>query len=217
MIWFRVTLLTLFACGAGAGVFLFSPDPLSEVVRDAVGNRLNHHFDEMYLRARRGQATSADRFTLRVVYGGMVAGGRLAYPEAASILGHYLEGRTDDLILSADYFRRSPVVRRALRTKACGRIGPVGLRTNEDPRLAYALNPFFIEVRCEHGQRQIDVWQRIEFAPLDGRGRVNTTFRIGRLALRLDDSLVHVFDAEGGCRPFLVHSRWSESMGESGL
>lgn len=189
-----------------ASALCLVPNP----VTDAINRTLDRHYSEMYVRARKGEATARDRLELRVAYAGMVAFGRVAYPEAAAILEHYLAGRTGDLNLSPVYFRQSPVIRKALAQQRCGRIGPVSFRVRDDPRVAYAVNGFFLDVRCEGERRHIDLNQRIEFASLRGRARPVTPLRIGQLQVRLDDALIHVFDDEGACKPFTVHAGWTE-------
>jgi hypothetical protein len=153
-------------------------------VIDGITERFDHH----RLRLR-------DKVLLRTMYGGMVFAGRWKYPEASSILWHYMRGAGEDLHLRSAYFRSSPVVMRKLAQHPGRRIT---LRIDEDPRIAYAVNGFSAE---ERGGTLV-IHERIVFDRR--RNGDSTPFRVLKKRVVVPDRLVYVFEETGGCRPFTV-------------
>ena len=144
--------------------------------------------------------TAADIEHMERFYDALILGGRILYPEAAGILHHYLHGDGSDLRITSEYFFESDFLQTYLEEMAGGRTGPIWLRISDDPRIAYAVNGFFIEW---HDGIPV-VTQYIEFDHAEGSG-VYTTFPRPGGQLIVPDRLIRVFESAGGCRPFTVY------------
>jgi hypothetical protein len=175
---FTVSLVILVLLAA----FVFYLD--AQGVIDGITNR----FDQHRLRWR-------DKVLLRTMYRAMVFAGRWKYPEASSILWHYMCGSGEDLHLDSAYFRKSPLIMRKLAGRPGGR---VTLRIDEDPRIAYAVNGFLAE---ERGGTLV-IHERIVFDRR--RGGDYTPFRVLKKRVVVPDRLVYVFEETGGCKPYTV-------------
>lgn len=147
-----------------------------------------------------GAVTSRDIRVMKNFYKSLIAGGRLIYPEAAAILKHYLFGDGSDIRLESRYFFNSDTVQRAISNMIGSHSPPVYLRISEDPRIAYAVNGFHIEIR----EGEYYVVQFIDFDNTAG-GNLYTTFPRPGGELKVPDRLVRIFEAEGGCLPFTVY------------
>ncbi len=151
------------------------------------------------------QATTwCDRAVMHVTYGSMIVATRFIWPEASMNLAHVVYGNGSRLELPSDYFRRSAVIRRAIRRAPTGISGPYTLRQSEDQRLSYTYNPFHLEIRQVQGGRRIRIFEYMVFAK---DKRVRTTFVLGRFKFRMSDGLVYVISP---CKPFIAEATWTE-------
>lgn len=157
----------------------------------------DRHLMGMHRRWLVHRTTQLDRWQCRLLYGGIVAAGRLRYPEAAAVLAHYIEGSGRPLQLPPDYLRRSPVVCGALATLRVGQTRVVTLHQAADWRLSYALNPF----RLRREPHRVVLYQWMAFDP---RPAARTVLNLGLLRFTVPDGLVHVLEP----RPFMAHSEW---------
>ncbi|MBK0401879.1 hypothetical protein I5M27_02715 [Adhaeribacter sp. BT258] len=124
--------------------------------------------------------------------------GKIIYPESANLLEHYLDGTGKNLYLEADYFRKSPVVRKNLNSMRVNETKEVRFKQHEDWRLSYALNPFYLK----KGRKMIKIYQEIEFSTKKG---VYTNLNFYFFKVRLPDRLVHVLKP----KPFMVYISWN--------
>jgi hypothetical protein len=145
-------------------------------------------------RALAGRSTSADHLGLRLLYDGLWLGGRVAYPQAAELLGHYRAGSGDTLRFDARPLLRHPEVRRALRQ---GRPGiafrhhatgaaPFYVVRQTDWPLYYAFDLLYIRQRGD----KVIFYDNYFFQPLARRSYAR--FRVGKVGVRLNDGLIRV-------------------------
>lgn len=145
-------------------------------------------------RALAGRSTPTDRAGLCLLYQTLLLGGRVAYPQAAELLRHYVRGHGDTLRFDARPLLRHPEVQQALRLHRPGiafRHQAVGatpfytvLRT--DWPLYYAFDLLYIR---QQGRR-ISFYDNYFFQPLARRSY--TRFGLGKVRLRLNDGLIRV-------------------------
>jgi hypothetical protein len=160
------------------------------------------NIDEIVLRFDNNALTEKDKKTLRKVYNNIIFYGGFIYPEASKILKHYIFGNGDDLIINSKYFFESKVIINALnKNQNAEIIGPVTLKISEDPRIAYAVNGFYI-----NKNDPMEIYQEIVFANKKDRNTF-TSFNILNKKINIPDRLVRAFEADGGCNRFTVRIR----------
>lgn len=165
--------------------------------------------DAITARAVAGRSTIIDKVALTALYGGMIVAGSIVYPEASRILRTYLYGDADTLRLDPSYFARSAFLRDTLAHLRTGTFGPIRLELRRDPRLAFAVNRFFLEVRKSGTRSDIRLYVEVVFEALGPNLNDRTPFGLGRRVLWVPDALVHVVRTRASGRLF-VESRWPE-------
>jgi hypothetical protein len=145
-------------------------------------------------RALAGRSTTADHLGLRLLYDGLWLGGRVAYPQAAELLGHYRAGTGDTLRFAAGPLLRHPEVRRALRQgrpgitfrhQAAG-ASPFYVVAKTDWPLYYAFDLLYIRQR----DGKVVFYDNYFFQPVARRSYAR--FRVGKIGVRLNDGLIRV-------------------------
>lgn len=126
-------------------------------------------------------------FFKKILVIGMIFVGSFFYPEASQILYHYCFGNGEKLILDSEYIKNSKIVSREFKKMKVGQKKRVAFKQNEDWRLSYALNPFYIE----KWEDKVIITQFIKF---DSTNKSYTYFG----PFKISDNIVHVFD----CTPF---------------
>ena len=179
---------------------VFSPDPLSAAARIPVQGRLQSLLDGMRDRFATGTSTACDRGLLRAGAAMGAAIGGLAYPEGAAVLRHAVADRGDVLRLDATWFRQDPWLEAQIRGLGPGVHGPIGVRLDDDPRLALAINPFYLDI---HDDEVRLFHPTTRFAAADA-APVPTVVPIGRIRLAVWDNLVGALQT----RLFVAEARW---------
>jgi hypothetical protein len=162
------------------------------------------NIDEIVERFDNGSLTKYDKRTIDRIYGNMIFFGGLIYPEASKILKHYIRGNGDDLEIISNYFFESKIIVEKIKVNNRKElIGPVTLKIRDNPRVAYAVNGFFIK-----NSDQMEIYQKINFASRDDRNTY-TVFNLSILNLsikeiKIPDRLIRKFEANGGCKEFTV-------------
>lgn len=179
---------------------VFSPDPLSAAARIPVQSGLQSLLDGIRDRFATRTSTVCDRAVLRAGAAIGAAIGGVAYPEGAAVLRHALADTGEVLRLDAAWFRQDPWLEAQIRRLGPGVHGPIGARLDDDPRLALAINPFYLdihddEVRLFHPTMR---FAAAEAAP------VPTVVPIGLLRLKVWDNLVGALQT----RSFVAEARW---------
>jgi hypothetical protein len=160
------------------------------------------NIDEIVLRFDNNTLTENDKKTLNNIYRNIIFFGGFIYPEASKILKHYIFGNGDDLIITSEYFFESKFIINTLnKNQNMEIIGPVTLKIKENPRIAYAVNGFYI-----NRNNPMEIYQEIIFASRKDRNTY-TSFDILNKKLNIPDRLVRVFEADGGCNKFTVRIR----------
>ncbi len=145
-------------------------------------------------RALAGRSTPADHLGLRLLYDGLWLGGRVAYPQAAELLGHYRAGSGDTLRFAAGPLLQHPEVRRALRQgrpgitfrhQAAG-ASPFYVVRKTDWPLYYAFDLLYIR-QCGG---KVFFYDNYFFQPVARRSYAR--FRVGKIGVRLNDGLIRV-------------------------
>jgi hypothetical protein len=158
--------------------------------------------DEIVKRFDNNSLTKYDKKTMGKIYGNMVFFGGIIYPEAAKILKHYISGNGEDIKIISKYFFESRIIKDALTNNPkIEIIGPITLKINEDPRIAYAINGFYIK-----NSDPIEIYQKINFANRDDR-HTYTLFSIFNKEIKIPDRLIRMFEMDGGCKEFTVKIR----------
>ena len=158
-------------------------------------------------RALAGRSTAADHFGLRLLYDGLWLGGRVAYPQAAQLLGHYRAGSGDTLRFDARPLLRHPEVRQALRQgkpgitfrHQNGGTSPFYVVSKTDWPLYYAFDLLYIRQRGG----QVIFYDNYFFQPVARRSYAR--FRVGKIGVRLNDGLIRV--AYPQARSFVAYSQ----------
>jgi hypothetical protein len=154
-------------------------------------NEIVENFDKNLL-------TKYDKRTMERIYKNMIFFGSFIYPEASKILKHYIFGNGEDLIIESEYFYNSKVIKNVLDNKKNEILGPIKLNINDDPRIAYAINGFYIK-----NINQIEIYQEIKFAERNDKD-IYTFFDILGNKLKIPDRLIRIFEENGGCKTFTV-------------
>lgn len=150
--------------------------------------------DGVERRALAGRSTPTDHLGLRLLYDGLWLGGRVAYPQAALLLGHYRAGTGDTLRFDARPLLRHPEVRQALRQGRPGitfrhqNVGasPFYVVRKTDWPLYYAFDLLYIRQRGN----QVVFYDNYFFQPVARRSYAR--FRVGKIGVQLNDGLIRV-------------------------
>jgi hypothetical protein len=163
-------------------------------------------------RALAGRATRLDQYGLRLLCGTLQLGGRVVYPQAAELLGHYCHGRGDTLRFDAQPLLRHPEVQQAMRLQKPGitfrhqpKAGPFYIARRTDWGFYYAFDLLYI--RQTPGA--VVFYDNYFFQP--PRRRSYTRFNFGRLHCKLNDGLVRV--AYPQAKPFIAYAKVTAPTG----
>ncbi|MBF9142018.1 hypothetical protein [Hymenobacter properus] len=163
-------------------------------------------------RALAGRSTRLDQFGLRLLYGALQLGGRVVYPQAAELLGHYCGGRGDTLRFDAQPLLRHPEVQQALRLQKPGitfrhqaAAGPFYIARRTDWGLYYAFDLLYIR----QAPGTVVFYDNYFFQPLARRSY--TRFNFGRLHCKLNDGLIRV--AYPQAKPFVAYAKATAPAG----
>jgi hypothetical protein len=136
----------------------------------------------------------------------MIYSTKFIYPEASLILKEYLYGNQDTLELSSAYFKKAPFVLDKIKKSNASVIGPCYIRLNEDRRIAYAVNGFYIRKKSDKKGEAYALYQDIVFSQ-DCRKQVTTGFYIFNKKIRLNDCLVHAVKKRHNDHLFVI-AQW---------
>ncbi|MGI4872823.1 MAG: hypothetical protein ACRYFX_16820 [Janthinobacterium lividum] len=166
-----------------------------------------HWLNGVEQRALASRSTLSDRLGLRLLYGGGQLAGRMAYPQAAGLLHHYLQGSGDTLRFDARPLLQNPDVQQALRQHKPGITfrhqssahNPFYVVPKTNWPLYYAFDLLYI--KQEKGQ--VVFYDKYFFQPIARRSR--TRFQLGKVSFLLNDGLLNV--AYPQARAFVVVGR----------
>lgn len=160
--------------------------------------------DPVDVHYRNGRVTQEDKQFMKFIYNSMIFFGGIPYPEAAKILKHYIYGDGSDLYIKSDYFKRSVFIKQQIARYKDKPVGPITLRIGTDPRVAYAVNGFYLK----RDQDRYFIYQRIIFDTVESGKNVFTTFTFFNQTVAIPDYLIRIFESDGGCNPFTVYIYW---------
>jgi hypothetical protein len=171
-----------------------------KIMNSVAWNTDQQKIDELTIKFDENRLTDDDKKYIRSIYHDFIEFGSILYPEAAIILSHYIDGDGSDITIESDYFFQTAVVKNALEEKK-NIIGPIIIKTNDDPRLGYAINGFYIK----NDQNDMQIYQTIEFGGRNNK-EAYTPLRIPmkNTTINLPHRLIRVFEETGGCKSFTV-------------
>lgn len=164
------------------------------------------YVDNIAIRHSQNRVAVYDKIFLSCIYNGMIYSTKFIYPEASLILKEYLYGNQDTLELSSAYFKKAPFVLDKIKKSNASVIGPCYIRLNEDRRIAYAVNGFYIRKKSDKKGEAYALYQDIVFSQ-DCRKQVTTGFYIFNKKIRLNDCLVHAVKKRHNDHLFVI-AQW---------
>ena len=179
-------------------------DPFSNYLRKSSEFHINQYVSKLAHRARKDSLSQFDRLILHTgaLFG--IGATRLRHPEASRVLFHTIYGDGEDLQLSSQYFRESAYLQRKISQLGIGEHGPISLRQKDDWQISLTLNPYFLSIK----QNSVRIYHpRVEFASADNPNAIYTIVPLGRLRLKIYDSLVSTL----GPTPFYTYAEWEIS------
>ncbi len=176
-------------------------DQFSKYLRSSVQRGINGYVAGLSKGTAENRLTIVDKSILHVGALAGIAASYFSYPEASSLLFHYIYGDGEQLKLSSSYFRKSKYLKRVIQGYGNGLHGPLSLRQGDDWRLSLAFNPYFLNISSE---KVVIFHPKIEFVrPSDGS--VFTVVPIGKLKLNIYDNIVSTLSPT----PFYVYAEWN--------
>jgi hypothetical protein len=173
---------------------------INKILNSVVWNIDQNIVNELAVKFDENKLTDEDKKYIREIYSDFIEFGGILYPEAAIILEHYIYGNGNDIIIESDYFFQTAVVKNALEENK-KTIGPIIIKTNDDSRLGYAINGFYIK----NDENETQIYQYIEFAGKNNK-EAYTPLKIPMKnnIINLPHRLIRVFEETGGCKGFMV-------------
>jgi len=155
--------------------------------------------DDLAIKFDKNTLTDAEKKYIKNFYNDLIKYGGIVYPEAGMILKHYIYGGGEELKIKSNYFFQSQMIQNILNeNKGKEIIGPVIIRTNEDPRIGYTINGFFIK-----NNENAEIYQYIEFAERNNK-EAYTPFEVSGIKAKLPHRLIRVFEEDNGCKGFTI-------------
>jgi len=192
------TLLILLAVFALSIILL--DDAISQNIRFATEGVVNGYVDDLSEKATNDELNTFDRSFLHSSISKGIMFSRGKYPEASTLLQHFVYGDGSDLELSSDYFKDSPYLQAKVSELGEGEHGPISLTQEDDLRLAMAVNPYYLSI---DGEKVRLYNPNVTFGE-ESSDRIMSIVPIGKLQVNIYDELVTVMDPE----PFYVFSEW---------
>jgi hypothetical protein len=175
---------------------------INKILDSVVWNIDQNKIDELVVKFDENKLTGEDKIYIKNIYNDFIEFGGILYPEAAIILKHYIYGNGNDIIIKSGYFFQNVSVKNAIEESRNEKIiGPIIIKTNEDPRLGYAINGFYIK----NEENDTQIYQYIEFGGKNNK-EAYTPLRIPmkNTVINLPHRLIWVFEETGGCKAFTV-------------
>jgi hypothetical protein len=220
-------LLFLLSCSKkDKPVKTIKPDLTSRITKQSL-SVLQAKINDLGAKARLGKYKDfsvADRAMLWLGFQSIVAAGRArGYDGAATVLDHYLAGDGKDLAVDPVFFRRSPVVIRALE----GHYKKIALKQNSakdtilwinpadhgwlDTNLRYMMNPFTLYIKDSLADAKIFSTYRID-CHIEFNKNSRTLFFLAGDTLVFPDNLGVALESLGMGKAFDLHSTWQDTM-----
>ena len=175
---------------------------ITKIIQSAVWNTDQNKIDELTEKFDGNKLTEEEKEYIKVFYNEFIEFGGILYPEAAIILKHYLYGDGSDIIIKSDYFFQSDIIKNELEKNGNKETaGPIIIRTNDDPRIGYTINGFYIK----NTQEDMEIYQYIEFGGRDNK-EAYTPIKIPVKdnIINVPHRLIRIFEENGGCKGFTV-------------
>jgi hypothetical protein len=175
---------------------------INKIFNSVVWNLDQNKVDELSKKFDENKLTDEDKEYIKDIYNDFIKFGGILYPEAAIILQHYIYGNGNDIIIKSDYFFQTEAVKNAMEENRSKKIiGPITIKTNDDPRLGYAVNGFYIK----NEENDIQIYQYIEFGGRNNK-EAYTPLKITMKnnIINLPHRLIRIFEEAGGCKSFTV-------------
>jgi hypothetical protein len=175
---------------------------INKILNSVVWNIDQNKIDELAIRFDNNKLTDEDKICIKCIYNDFIEYGSILYPEASIILEHYIYENGNDINIKSDYFFQNETIKNILeKNKNEKIIGPVIIETNEDPRLGYAINGFYIK----NDESDTKVYQYIKFGGKNNKEAYTPLkIPIKNIVINLPHRLIWVFEETGGCKGFTV-------------
>ena len=201
----KVFLLFILCTVVVASVLAYSitqlDDKLSTNLRASLQYHLNDYIAGTSNRVANNASTRTDAAIMHLSALTGIAVTRYAYPEASTLLFHYIYGKGDDLELSSTYFQNSLFLKEKIQNIGSGNHGPLTIKQHEDWRLSLALNPFYLMISDE----KVRLFHpKISFAAAREQS-IYTIVPLGKLRIKVYDNIVSILHPT----PFYVFSEWA--------
>ena len=178
---------------------LFSAQEMREILSSNIFLLLNQNkIDDLTMKFDNNTLTPEEKAYIRQFYEDIARFGSRLYPEAGQILKHYISGDGSDLEIYSNYFFSAQVIRNILENDMSDITEPIFVKAEDDPRIAYALNGFYI--RQNNGRKEI--YQYINYT--DGNAEY-IYFEFRGIKARLPNRLISVFEEKNGAKSFTVY------------
>ena len=175
-------------------------DPISKSLRKNAEQNFNNYIDLLLSKAATESLNPLDKTIMNLGTKTGIAMTKFVYPEAATLLEHYVYGDGSDLKISSAYFQESEYLQAKINHLDTGKYGPINLEQQEDWRLSLVFNPYFLKVTP---QKVTIFHPEIKFAAVDGEKKP-TFIPLGKMKLRVYDNLFSAMNPT----PFYAYSEW---------
>ena len=178
-------------------------DPISKSLRKNAEQNFNGYIDLLLSKAANQSLNPIDKTIMNLGTKTGIAVTKFVYPEAATLLDHYVYGDGSDLKISSDYFQQSEYLQAKINHLAPGKHGPINLEQPEDWRLSLVFNPYFLKVTPQ----KVTIYHpEIKFAAVDD-AKQPIFIPLGKMKLRVYDNLFSAMNPT----PFYAYSEWENS------
>ena len=175
-------------------------DPISKSLRKNAEQNFNSYVDFLLTKAASDSLNPIDKTIMNIGTRTGIAVSKFVYPEAATLLEHYVYGDGSDLKLSSDYFQKSEYLQTKINNLDPGKHGPINLKQQEDWRLSLVFNPYFLKVTPQ----KVTIYHpEIKFAAVEDE-KEPIFIPLGKMRLRVYDNLFSAMNPT----PFYAYSEW---------
>lgn len=176
-------------------------DAISQNLRFATEGVVNGYIDDLSDKATKNELNTFDRSFLHSSISKGIMFSRSKYPEASTLLQHFVYGDGSELELIAEHFKESPYLQNKIAELGEGEHGPIALTQEDDMRLALAVNPYYLSI----GAEKVRLYNPAVTFGEASSDRIMSIVPMGKLQFNIYDELVTAMEPE----PFYVFAEWS--------
>lgn len=190
-----------------SGLFTLSvttlDDFLSKSLRKNTEKNFNNYVYFLLTKAEKGNLNSLDKAIMHAGTKTSIFVTKFIYPEASTLLNHYVYGDGSDLELPSDYFRTSSYLQAQINSLGNGEHGVISFEQQKDWRLSLVFNPYFLKITPE----KVKIYHpKIQFASVEDE-KEPIYVPLGKMQLRIYDNLFSAMTPT----PFYAYSEWQQA------